>query len=179
MDAEMRTEGQRLLSEISGSEAELAAKIGCSPASIGHWRTGRRAPGQSARHKFDLLFGIPRLAWDVVPGGNIPCEPLEKPPKVEPTSGKAGTTLEITKSQIKNILDRLADDDSLIESESAKLRETLAKLLALRARLERDRDLLEDRFVREHPAWTRTRSAIVEALRPYPDAADAVVKVLG
>jgi transcriptional regulator with XRE-family HTH domain len=181
MDAEMKTEGQRLLLALEGTETDLAAKAGCAAAAIGHWRRGRRVPGAAARHKLELLYAIPRRAWEVAPGEPVPAPPETEAPPETSQPQAADSTLATTRAQIDAILAKLDRENSeadLTEGEEAKARDTLSKLLALRARLERDRDLLEDRVVREHPEWVRTKAAILEALRPYPEAAQAVAEAL-
>jgi transcriptional regulator with XRE-family HTH domain len=172
-----KTEGQRLLLELAGTEAELAARVGCGAAVVGHWRRGRRIPGEAHRHKLELLFGIPRRSWDVAAGAEVVPEPEPKVAEDAEPEADPAATLSIAKAQIDTILEAL-NDKTLTDGASAKLRDTLSKLLALRARLERDRDLLEDRVVREHPEWARVRAAILGALRPYPDAARAVAEAL-
>lgn len=167
-----KTEGQKRLLDVDGTEAELAAKLGCGSAIIGHWRRGRRVPGKAHRHKIELLFGIARRAWDVAPGTE-----LATPQSAASASSEDVDTLTITKTQIDAILDGLKNE-ALTDAAAAKLRDTMAKLLALRARLERDREMAEDRAVREHPAWTRTKAAILRALKPYPEAAAAVAESL-
>jgi hypothetical protein len=150
-----------------------AARVGCGVAVVGHWRRGRRLPGEAHRHKLSLLFGIPRRAWDVEAGAVVPTQ----------SDGAVGSgagdddTLAIAKGQIETILTALKDKN-LTDGASAKLRDTLAKLLALRSRLERDRDLLEDRLVREHPEWARLKAAILDALKPHPKAAEAVIRAI-
>jgi len=177
------TEGQRQLLEVGGTEAELAAKVGVGSAVIGHWRRGRRIPGEPARHRLELLFGIPRRSWDVAAGAEVPAA-SSSPESTAPTSSRGAPaqrpdgTLTITRAQIDDVLAALKSPE-LTDSASAKLRDTLSKLLALRARLERDRDLLEDRVVREHPEWLRMRAAILAALEPYPEAAAVVAEALG
>jgi hypothetical protein len=167
-----KTEGQRRLLDQRGSEAELAAQVGCGVAVVGHWRRGRRTPGEAHRHKLELLLGIPRRSWDVAPGAEV----TQETPAPAVDADDDGT-LAIAKAQIDSILKELKSE-GLTDDGGRRLRDTLAKLLALRARLERDRDLLEDRVVREHPAWARTRAAILRALKPYPEAASAVSQAL-
>lgn len=186
-----KTEGQRQLLEVWGSQRGLAAKVGCGKSVLGYWRRGERMPSDEQKHKLELLFGIPRKAWDVEPGAKIdPAKWLEeKPPKKieqQPASqepllssrAKGMDTLTITKMQIDDLLDAL-DEPKLTEAASAKLRDTLTKALALRTRLERDQELLEDRFVREHPKWLELKGAILAALRPFPDATKAVIEAIG
>jgi hypothetical protein len=169
---EIKTEGQRLLLEVDGSESELAKQLGCGAAIIGHWKRGRRVPGGPARHKMSLLFSIPQRAWDVAPGK------VAAPSKPAATEkGRDDDILDITKTQIFEILESL-DDDTLTKEVRARTRTDLTKLLALRARIEKDRELGEDRMVREHPEWARVKAAILKALKPFPEAAAAVAKVL-
>lgn len=171
-DIEPKSEGQRMFLEEEGSESELAAKLGCGNAIIGHWRRGRRLPGGPQRYKLELLFGIPRKSWDVVPGTE-----LNEPKKsIDSISGN-DDTLTITKKQIDSVLSELTESN-LTDQAAAKLRDTVAKLLALRARLERDQELLEDRIVRNHPAWFRLKTIMLKSLEPFPDAAASVADAL-
>ncbi len=172
MDATMISQGQKLLLAVPGTEAELAMRLGCGAAVVGHWRRGRRTPAAAHRRKLELIFGIPPRAWDVPPGAGIQLEQRD-----HATSPEDAGTLEITKAQISEILEALKEE-ALIESEAAKLRDTAAKLLALRARLERDRDMLEDRIVRGHPEWLKLRTAILAALKPHPAALAAVLEAI-
>jgi hypothetical protein len=80
-------------------------------------------------------------------------------------------------TQIREIKAELASHE-LTDTARGRARDTMAKLIALKCRMERDRDLLEDRVVREHPKWLATKDAILEALKPYPDAAKAVAEAL-
>jgi len=174
-----KTEGQRQFQLIEGTEAELADKVACAMALIGHWRRGVRIPSDKHKKRLDLLFGIPPRAWDVEPGANL-VEPKKEPRSRSKLASRAKglDTLGITKLQIDDILDAL-DDEDLTDGASAKLRDTLAKALALRTRLERDRELLEDRFVREHPEWLKLKTNIIKALEPHPKAAKAVLEAIG
>jgi len=175
------TEGQRLFCLVEGTEVELADKIACASALIGHWRRGRRMPSDKQKKRLELLFGIPRRAWDIGPGATI--EPKEKKPERSetleaPSRSTEMDTLAITNMQIDEILESL-EDESITDSAKAKLRDTLAKALALRTRLERDRELLEDRVIREHPGWVKLKKSILTALKPYPEATKAVIQAIG
>jgi len=178
------TEGQRLFCLVEGTEVELADKIACASALIGHWRRGRRTPSEKQRHRLELLFGIPRRAWDIGPG--LPVPERKQPTKeatedTEPASvsrAKDLDTLAITNMQIDEILDAL-DNENITDTAQARLRDTLSKSLALRTRLERDRELLEDRIVREHPSWLKLKKDILSALREYPEATKAVIRAIG
>lgn len=169
-----KTEGQRQLVALDCTDAVIAQKVGCSRGLAGHWRRGVRVPSDAMRHKLELLFGIPKLSWDVAPGAELPAS-ASPAPEFE-LSGD-DDVLAITKQQLLEVRVALQVKD-LAPPAASKLRDTSAKLLALRSRLELARELQEDRIVREHPEWQRVKAAILKALEPYPEAAAAVAEVL-
>ena len=171
---EITTEGQQLLLQVDAKEADLAAQLGVAVSAAGHWKRGRRLPDQAARHKMELLLGIPRGSWDMAPGSAV-VPPL--PPLDVPTQPGLGTTLALANERITAVMAALRTE-GLSESAKERYESTLAKLLGLRARLERDEELLEDRLVREHPGYQLARAAILRALTPYPEAAAACAKAL-
>ena len=173
---EIKSEGQRQLLKIAGIEDELAAQIGCSRAIVGHWRRGDRLPGLKLRHKLKLLFGIPPWAWEVEPGSEAPIAPIPKNTAVDELS-EDDDILDVVRKQLLEVREALQSPE-LTEGARLKLLDTSAKLLALQSRLERDRELLEDRIVREHPEWKRIKGVILKALKPYPEAAAAVAEAL-
>lgn len=186
--AELKTEGQRLICEVEGTERALATKIGCGKSMVGHWRRGERMPSDEQKHRLELLFGIPRRAWDVAPGTDLthitewrdptkPKEPKEPSKQNGQNKQPVTDTLGITKAQVQAIVESL-DNPGLTDASKAKLRDTLAKVLALQSRLERDQELREDRYVREHPRWVALKQRIVRALEPYPQATKAVLEAI-
>lgn len=170
-----KTEGQRQLVALDCTDAVIAQKVGCSRGLAGHWRRGVRVPSDPMRHKLELLFGIPKLSWDVTPGSELPASASPPPEQLE-LSGD-DDVLAITKQQLLEVRQALQVKD-LAPPAASKLRDTSAKLLALRSRLELARELQEDRIVREHPEWQRTKAAILKALEDYPEAAAAVAEAL-
>jgi len=172
---EIKTEGQRRFLEVAGTEDELAAQIGCSRAIIGQWRRGGRLPGVATRYKLELLFSIPPRAWDVEPGSDV--LPEAKSPVVASKLSEDDDTLAIAKQQLLEVRQELEASD-LTDAARAKLRDTAAKLLALRSRLENALEMQEDRVIREHAGWQKVKADIIRALKPYPEAAKAVAKAL-
>jgi hypothetical protein len=61
------SEGQRLLLEDERSVRVLAPVLAVSPATVGHWRTGKRTPDRDQRLKLEGHLGIPLGAWDRLP----------------------------------------------------------------------------------------------------------------
>ncbi|MCP3886471.1 MAG: hypothetical protein GY700_13575 [Propionibacteriaceae bacterium] len=175
------TEGRRLLKEVEEVDQAIADKMELGKAIVGHWRNGRRLPSEINRHKLELLYGIPPRSWDVSPGtdltdGEIPPTNTRIVNSINArTRGDDNDALVMAMEQIDEIKIDLGNVN-LTDAAKAKLRDTLTKLIALKVRIERDRDLLEDRVVREHPEWLKLKSRILEALKPHPEVAKAVAE---
>lgn len=172
------TEGQRLLLAVPDSLSVVAGKVGCSKALAGYWRQGAKVPSPTMRAKLEAAYGIAPAAWELAPGAAPPEPATAAGDEEEPELEAVGTdTLALTNAQLAEIR-RALRNKGLSEAARSKKEDTYAKLLALKARLEREQELVEDRIVREHPMWRRIRERIVEAVRPYPDAAKAIVSAL-
>lgn len=167
----MKTEGQRLLCEVEATGPEIAERLATTKQTISHWRTGRSVPSPAQRAALQLAYGIPASAWDCVPAGDD--DEDEEAPPARPKRSTKATTLEEVNAQIDQLL-ALQDEPGLVPSAKLKIADSMGKLLAIKARLERDAQLLEDRVVREHPRWRTIRAAILGALRPHPEALAAV-----
>jgi len=63
-------------------------------------------------------------------------------------------------------------------SEKSKLRADEARTLNYLAKMEREEELREDKYVKNHPYFLAHCEKILRALRPFPKASKAVVKVL-
>lgn len=163
------SEGQRLLITRPESLSDIAKRVGCSKALVGYWRAGERLPNHEHRLALASVYAVPAESWDRAPGTTAP-EQVED-------DASDRSTLEAVDGQIVALY-RLQRTGGLSAPARLKLADTLGKLLALKARLERDRELLEDRVVRDHPLWKRMRETLVEVLRPYPDAARAAAVAL-
>jgi len=61
----------------------------------------------------------------------------------------------------------------------SKLRADESRSLTLLSKLERENEMTEARYVREHPEFRAHCRRILEALKPYPKAAQAVAAALG
>ncbi len=172
---------------MPGSLAEIAAKIGTAKQVVHRWRRGEKVPGAGPRLRLRDTYGIAPAAWEQVPDREAvgPPPPPAPPPASRakaaaasaspPRSGKP--TLDEVIAELE-YLHELRRDENLIASAKVRLSDSISKNLALKARLEREQELLDDRIVREHPMWLRIKDALRGALKPYPDAARAVAEAL-
>lgn len=185
---DVRTEGQRLLLAVPGSHAEVAAAVDGSKQAVSYWRRGEKTPGATARGRLRDAFGIDPGAWDrkpitspaTAPAASPAPAPPSPPIETQPAAAAAGSklsTLEEVETQIAE-LRKLQGENGLLASERVRLADSMGKLLAIKARLERDNELLEDRVVRKHPFWARVKGAILDALRAHPAAARDVAEAL-
>ena len=194
----LRSEGQRLLLAVDASTSAIGRALDVSAGLVSDWRNGRRFPGPEMKAALSNLYGIEPVAWSVRPGvataavaaavaeaeaAPEPFEPIAPAVVSEPTldtaivHGGAPSSLQ----SCMELLAALRHDraqPNLTPAARVKLSDAEARILALRARLEAAQELAEDRYVRQHPAWIKTKRAILAALEPYPEAAAAVVTAL-
>jgi hypothetical protein len=176
-------EGQRLLRKAAqrSSLASIARAVGCkSRENCRCWLQGTKTPNPASRSKLEHAFGIPPSAWEQLPIGH-PARPTETP-CVQDAAVKLNWTS--TGSALDDCLALLADLRSYRKQPGLLLKDRLrytdceTRILALRARLERDVELSEDRYVREHPAWRRLQDKILDVIRPHPEIMQKLVDAL-
>lgn len=172
-------EGQRLLLALKAKRAEVADACGVSGPLVSQWKSGSKRPTGAARRALADTYGIDPGAWDRAPGttGASSLPAGSKAPPALPADGCKPTTLGEVVEQLELL--RAMRSEDLVHSERLKLEDTIQKVSALKARLEREAELFEDRAVKAAPFWRRVRAKIAEALKPYPDAARAVAEALG
>ena len=109
--------------------------------------------------------------------------PLNSPKRASRPDTKLATR-DISADSIEeanDIIRRIRADmarGNLMPNEMNRLRDSEQRALAFRSKLEKERELLEDRVVRDHPAWKRLEKTIIAALRPYPEALRAVAQAI-
>lgn len=188
---QLGNEGQRQLAAIEGTLDMLAKRVSehTSRQTILDWRNGVRLPDDTNRAQLYAAFGIPIEAWDKRASGPLvarglppvtygpPPTPPRPPAPPEPEPVTTQSTMEDC-LQLLAIIKRDRTRPDLMPGERVKLVDSEAKILRLRAALEARAELSEDRYVRTHPAWVRTRNIIAQTLRAHPAAAAAVAEAL-
>lgn len=150
------TEGRRLLGEVAASDDEIAESVGVSRRLVSYWRKGSKRPGGANRAKLREVYGIPQRAWGARAGADLGA--AEKEAKARRAiPARSLSSLDHAEELLEEARRARLDPD-LIASERGRLVTEEGRLLALKARLERERELVEDRIVREHPAWLRMRA---------------------
>lgn len=168
----IRNEGQRLLTQLGVTLAEVAAAVGVSRQAVQPWRSGEQTPSSVMRSKLFTAFGIPVASWGVQPGTApvAPAEPLP-PPAATPTTLSDCLALHATIRQARNAAD-------LTHAERVKLSDTEARVLALRHRLEREADLSESKIIAEHPKWQALRRSLTKVVAGCPRCSKLLLEEL-
>jgi transcriptional regulator with XRE-family HTH domain len=170
-----RSEGQRLLRLVPGSLSAIATKVGADKGTVSRWRSGEKVPAEGLRLRLQTECGIDPAAWDRRPLGYGPPVPE---PSAAPPDSQLGTTLEETLWAMALIKKQLSVGD-LTSSDRKSLTDNYTKLLAVRGREEARVEGFEARVVRDHPMWRSIVRGLPDVLRPWPDAATAVLAWLG
>lgn len=173
----------RLLHHTGG---EIGARIEATRQTVHCWRSGTKTPGPAMRTALEREFGIPAAAWERAPVDRPARPPTPRQACPAAPSAPASRTQHrerpSTLDEVTQLLEELDEDasaDGIMPSELARIRDTKTKALALKARIESQDALFEATAIIKHPSWRRLRGAILDALRPFPDAARAVAEAIG
>jgi hypothetical protein len=171
----------------------IADSIGASKQAVSTWRTGVRVPDEMYRRQLQAVHAIPTGAWDLPPhseaqneksnGGTT--DPGSGPPT--PWFPIAGTGAEPSAledcTRLLALLRSQLNRHDLLGRERVQLGDAFARALTQKERLERAREMIEPRTIKEHVEWRRLKRLIIDALLPHPAASKAVeaaiLRVLG
>lgn len=198
VDTALRSEGQRLLLCAPYTLGQIASALGVSKQVVSYWRTGKQAPGLQARMRLQGALGIASDTWgqearadevrplpappELTPAATplwAPARPMAALPSsvVLPVASGPSTTMEGVEALLV-VVREARGRDGLLAAERVKLADAETRLLALRHRMERETELVEDRIVRLHPKWNQIKVAIAAAVVRWPEAARAVAAAL-
>lgn len=187
----MRTEGARLLSSTGLDHASIAAEVGISREAVTQWLSGDKRPSAARRLTLCKRYGVPVDAWDRPAGAPRAAVPGSVPVSQHAEGGvstadEAPTGVGARFDAEARLRAQLARLDALRSTASEdlppqvrmRLEATETRCIELLGKLTGEgQEIGESRIVRL-PAWRRIQDAIVVALRPYPDAAVAVMAAL-
>ena len=154
MKPRLRSDGARQLGRLGLSDAAVAARLGCKPPQVSYWKTGERVPGAASRAKLERVLGIPGSAWDA----NV----VEAPPRA-PRPGRPpapGIEIEVSGVQV--------DCSPVFGPPAAPCEADVPP---------REAETEEQRLLRL-PSFVGLVARIVEALRPWAGAREAVIAAL-
>jgi hypothetical protein len=165
-----------MLLHVSGSLAAIGKTVGTAPNSVLCWRNGTRSPHPNARARMQVSLGIPIDAWNKLPATHA--EQADAAAAAAEAEEQAPLATMAECLELLSVIRRDRSTPNLLPGERSKLIDAEARILKLRADLEQRAELSEDRYVREHPSWLRTRNEISRVLVQHPAAARAVAEAL-
>jgi hypothetical protein len=158
-----------LLASLRGSLQQIADAIGASRQAACAWRSGVRVPEEPWRIKMQARYAIPIDAWDRAPHS----EPITDAPAAVtwfPNTDGEPSALEDCTRLLALLRSQLNRGD-LLGRERVQLGDAFARALTQKERLERAREMIEPRTIRDHPGWQNLKSLIMNALIPKHRAA--------
>lgn len=176
-----RSEGQRLLGEVTGSLSSIARSVGASKQSIAWWRVGEKAPGPAFRTTLQKVHGIPAASWDEGPRVTAARSADDA---LTPANGNGivvpafdGTTRDY--ASLIALHAGLLAGGQLRAADAQRSLEAIGKLREKQHREEqRAKKPVSDRDVVRSAAWYRIREGLGTALKPFPEALAAVLKAI-
>ncbi len=178
---DVRTEGQRRLTAVDASHGAVAMKVGVSKQVVSMWRKGAKLPAAAARAKLASAYEIPIESWERAP---VIADELVTAARVVTNAPLAPTSATPGRSTLHHVLDLIRRLEGELETKalSATVRRginaDLTRALSLRARLEKEEELAEERIVLEHPFWHRITVTLLRVLKPHPEVAREVAIAL-
>jgi hypothetical protein len=166
------SEAQRMFAALPGSLATIGKPIGASKQSVDQWRRGACVPEDRFRRAIASHYGIPFNAWGLDDGDDDESEIDD-----DEIEAEVADPLDEYRRLIKLVRKQLARG-ALTARERAQLTDSYTRTLAAMTRLEREREMLEARTIREHAKWKALKNAIITALLRHPEAARDVEGVI-
>lgn len=177
----MESEGRRRLAELGRrhSAAALAEKAGVSETSLTRAMKGEVQARGPMRIALERFWSIPRGLWDDPPA-KAPVGPVSRRKTVAPAPAprlSAGSSLDDDIARQRARLDQLLSDPKALTKEVDLVEKALDRALKLKAKIEKPADMTTMAILRS-PQWASMMATLIEALRPYPGAYDALASAL-
>lgn len=172
----MRSKGAVEFAKRCGKLAVASVKFAVSQATISNWRAGKRTPDERHQLKIEAELGIPRAWWS---------EPVEEPDR-GPAAEEPATIADARALHREDLAAaqrltrdamREADNEPDLQRRAAIVQKLTATLQA-QAKMAGTSRELDPKQILASPAWDEIETAMVAALRPWPDAMAAVKEAL-
>lgn len=158
------------------SQTEVARAVGVSAVSVHHWLQCVKKPSQDKRERISSLSEswdcgrIEPAWWDDIPDRELPSTPPESAPPLPNDLPGQLQYLERRASILAHAIDSASTPEKQIRA-LAHLTRVLRDIADIRTK--------ERKSFRENPMWRAFVGALAEALKPFPEAAEAVRERFG
>ena len=159
----MRSRGAVELAQLSQTAAVIADKCGVSRQAVTEWLAGSKKPSKKSQALLRKVYGIEPAWWTA--------KPAKQPPIVDAKILSHGELIDGVRAEASKMLARLQhlDDRSVVEK--GRMLQQLATTIA------RMGSGNERRFLKSDE-WIAMRGRIVEVLKKFPDALEAMLQTL-
>ncbi len=172
----------------------VAGALGRSSGAIRNIAAGRRLPGGALVAAIATAYGIPEADWERPPeegprsGQGAPeavgppgaaaeaMPPPEAPSQPEATASEASDPKALAMKTIER-LGRDLDDPDGTPKERATIATAMTSATRLLAKVSGSIELTPSQVLRS-PTWRQLQGVVIDALRPYPQALEAISKAL-
>lgn len=180
-----RNAGGVALARVCKASSEIGEALGRSKVAVGRWISGERRPSPADRERMRELYKIDPSLWDEKPSKRAPkvasepstiaAETLDDVGVVGGAIASARALQEELNLEIAALQSDRADKSATPAERTRRMRELGALTMQL-AEITGQLDL--GRVILKLPMWKRLETEMLEALKPFPDAAKAVAERL-
>lgn len=177
-------EGARALAATNETLAVIARACKVSRSAVSRWKRGLSVPVDDARKRLHKAFDIAPDAWGEARSHGTPSHKKSAKKRGSPSAADYPeppaddvSIVDHVRYSLKCLRHELRFGE-LTPSSQAKLRSDEARTLGLIAKLQREEELSQDRYVKNHPAFREHCDRILAVLKPYPKASRAVVEAM-
>jgi hypothetical protein len=173
-------EALRLLSEKL-DQVQIGVLCGVSKQAVSSWFHRGVTPSDAVKERVEQLVQIDRRLWDKLPGGAAGWRTPEATPDdyEAPNLDADDAAEQLLISRIKSVHKRIHDVEALgTASEYSRLVALESKLTIELAKVRRELSPIDEDKLARTPTFQAVLHSVVTALRPFPEALDAVVAAL-
>ena len=170
-----RTAGAVHLVRLGKKDGVIAERIGCDRTLVVRWKSGERVPTEAQRLRLEEAYGIAREEWEQ--------HPSQAPARTEARAVASATITTPGDEVIANarVLQQkameLCDEvNGGTPEERVSILEKSARVVAIAGKILGEDSRVSKAKILRSPEWGEIQTAIFEALKPYPDAFEAVVE---
>ena len=171
---ETRTAGAVHLVRLGKKDTVVAERVGCDRTLVVRWKSGERIPTEAQRLRLFEAYGIDREEWE---------QQAARAPAATDARAVASTIVLTPSDEVvanARVLQekamKLCDEVSGgTPEERVSILEKSARVVAIAGKILGEDSRVSKAKILRSPEWGEIQTAIFEALKPYPDAFEAVV----
>jgi len=168
----------RVFDEMKITDDDLILITDADKDSVRRWRIKGATPAVSSRRSIARKFKFPMAWWKVqMESTSIDVAEDAASDVKYPAPPASNDPIELLEHQLACIRIDLANGD-MVAIDRSRTRSDEVRAIKTLETLRTDRELTQDLFIRQHPAWVAMTRKILDALRPHKRASEDVLEAL-